>query len=283
MEQIINVAELKQPQADTKTFSHTCLCSQSPTPVGSQTGHDYSLVHPHTRPHTPEYQQMPPPRHQAPPPSEERKFGNPAPLGLCGFALTAFLSNGMSVFAGVPVAGENVSSALAYGGIIQVLVGMWELALGNTFGATSFCSYGAYWISFALLNFDGTKVTTQTANHVCQSEMLMGLFMMAWFIFTTIMLLCTLKSSLAMFLLFFFLDMNYLLLGIANIQCGATGEIMATVQKAGGIFGLLAAFAAWYNAFAGIFDKSNGFFTVPLGHFPWSPLIHAHQSKFKEV
>jgi succinate-acetate transporter protein len=58
---------------------------------------------------------------------------------------------------------------------------------------------------------------------------------------------------------------------------------MATVQKAGGIFGLLAAFAAWYNAFAGIFDKSNGFFTVPLGHFPWSPLIHAHQSKFKEV
>lgn len=97
------------------------------------------------------------------------------------------------------------------------------------------------------------------------------------------MLLCTLKSSLAMFLLFFFLDMNYLLLGIANIQCGSSGEIMATVQKAGGVFGILAAFAAWYNAFAGIFDKSNGFFTVPLGHFPWSPIIHAHQSKFKEV
>ncbi|KAK5790247.1 hypothetical protein VI817_007534 [Penicillium citrinum] len=110
-----------------------------------------------------------------------------------------------------------------------------------------------------------------------------NLFFKAWFIFTTIMLLCTLKSSLAMFLLFFFLDMNYLLLGIANIQCGSSGEIMATVQKAGGVFGILAAFAAWYNAFAGIFDKSNGFFTVPLGHFPWSPIIHAHQSKFKEV
>ncbi|KAJ5572765.1 hypothetical protein N7450_009749 [Penicillium hetheringtonii] len=233
--------------------------------MASQTGHDYSPV----RAHTPESHHIPPPpRSQGPPPSEVRKFANPAPLGLCGFALTAFLSNGMSVFAGVSVAGENVSSALAYGGIIQVLVGMWEMALGNTFGATSFCSYGAYWVSFALLNFDGTKVTTQTANEVCKSEMLMGLFMMAWFIFTTIMLLCTLKSSLAMFLLFFFLDMNYLLLGIANIQCGSSGEIMATVQKAGGVFGILAAFAAWYNAFAGIFDKSNGFFTVPLGHFP---------------
>lgn len=125
MEQVINVEELKQPQANTKAFSQTCLCSQSPTPLGSQTSHDYTMVHPHTRPHTPEYHQMPPPRDQAPPPSEVRKFGNPAPLGLCGFALTAFLSNGMSVFAGVPVAGENVSSALAYGGIIQVLVGMW--------------------------------------------------------------------------------------------------------------------------------------------------------------
>lgn len=121
MEQIINVTELKQPQADTKAFSQTCLDSQSPTPVGSQSGHDYSLV----RPHTPDGHHMRPPRQQGPMPSEVRKFANPAPLGLCGFALTAFLSNGMSVFAGVPVAGENVSSALAYGGIIQVLVGMW--------------------------------------------------------------------------------------------------------------------------------------------------------------
>lgn len=121
MEQIINVSELKQPQAETKSYSQTCLDSQSPTPVASQTGHDYSLV----RTHTPESHHMPPPRHEGPMPSEVRKFANPAPLGLCGFALTAFLSNGMSVFAGVSVAGENVSSALAYGGIIQVLVGMW--------------------------------------------------------------------------------------------------------------------------------------------------------------
>lgn len=125
MEQIINVTELKQPQAETKSFSQTCLDSQSSTPMASQTGHDYSPV----RAHTPESHHIPPPpRSQGPPPSEVRKFANPAPLGLCGFALTAFLSNGMSVFAGVSVAGENVSSALAYGGIIQVLVGMWYVS-----------------------------------------------------------------------------------------------------------------------------------------------------------
>ena len=107
--------------------------------------------------------------------------------------------------------------------------------------------------------------------------------MQAWFIFTTLMLLCTLKSSLAMFSLFFFLDLNYLLLGIAHIQCSSHGEVLIAVQKAGGLCGLLAAFAAWYNAFAGVCDPSNGFFTVPLGHFPWSPAARVHRAKAKEV
>lgn len=86
-----------------------------------------------------------------------------------------------------------------------------------------------------------------------------------------------------MFSLFFFLDLNYLLLGIAHIQCNSRGEVLTAVQKTGGICGLLAAFAAWYNAFAGIFDSSTGFFTVPLGHFPWSPAAHIHRTKAKEV
>jgi len=85
-----------------------------------------------------------------------------------------------------------------------------------------------------------------------------------------------------MFLLFFFLDMNYLFLGIAHLECRSNGEILASVQRAGGIFGLLAALTAWYNAFAGVFDSGNGFFTVPLGHFPWSPAAHAHR-KVKSV
>lgn len=109
------------------------------------------------------------------------------------------------------------------------------------------------------------------------------LYIQAWFIFTTLMLLCTLKSSLAMFSLYFFLDMNYLLLGIAHIQCSSHGAIPIAVQKAGGVFGMLAAFSAWYNAFAGIHNLNNGFFIVPLGHFPWSPAGHIYRDKAKEV
>ncbi|KAJ5096432.1 hypothetical protein NUU61_005788 [Penicillium alfredii] len=85
------------------------------------------------------------------------------------------------------------------------------------------------------------------------------------------MLLCILKSSTALFLLFFFLDVNYLLLGIAHLHAESTGTINISVQKAGGFWGILAALAAWYNAFAGIADPGNSFFAIPVGHFSWSP------------
>ena len=38
--------------------------------------------------------------------------------------------------------------AFAYGGLAQLLAGMWEFRTGNTFGATAFTSYGAFWLSF---------------------------------------------------------------------------------------------------------------------------------------
>lgn len=57
-----------------------------------------------------------------------------------------------------------------------------EMALGNTFGATSFCSYGAYWITFAIFSdLDITVTATDAGVSVCQKETLMGLFMVVCF------------------------------------------------------------------------------------------------------
>src|SRR4051794_32422338 len=72
---------------------------------------------------------------------------DPGPLGLAAFALTTFV---LSMFnAGlVSEAGEAIvfGLALAYGGLAQLLAGMWEFRTGNTFGATAFTSYGAFWL-----------------------------------------------------------------------------------------------------------------------------------------
>src|ERR1700733_10494077 len=83
---------------------------------------------------------------------------DPGPLGLAAFAGTTFMlsmiNSGLvgdkhSVGGGLlpMVAGL----ALAYGGIAQLVAGLWEFRTGNTFGAVAFCSYGAFWISFFLI------------------------------------------------------------------------------------------------------------------------------------
>jgi succinate-acetate transporter protein len=78
-------------------------------------------------------------------------FGNPAPLGLSAFALTTFILSLINLRArGVNEANLVVASAYAYGGLVQLLAGMWEMAVGNTFGATALSSYGGFWISFAI-------------------------------------------------------------------------------------------------------------------------------------
>jgi succinate-acetate transporter protein len=84
-----------------------------------------------------------------------------------------------------------------------------------------------------------------------------------WFIFTFMCLLCTLKSTLAFFALFFFLDITFLLLTIAHFQL-EDGHVHVGLNKAAGIFGLITAFIAWWNALAGMLEKSNSFFTVPV-------------------
>lgn len=247
---------------------------QSPILVVPHTDHERSLL-----PQSTVSEQTLPLRQERVAVAEEiQKFANPAPLGLCAFALTSFIANSTNVYLTNVTSSEiNIALPLVYGGFAQLFAGIWEMVVGNTFGATSFCSYGAYWITFGIISLLKYTVTQPDINDTtCMAETMMGVFMMAWFIFTTLMLLCTLKSSLAMFLLFFFLDMNYLLLGIAHIKCTANEEIIASIQRVGGVFGILAALMAWYNAFAGLFDHSNGFFTVPLGHFPWSPAARAH-------
>ena len=48
------------------------------------------------------------------------------------------------------------------------------------------------------------------------------------------------------------------MLGLAYLN-PSNDEPHAALVKAGGAFGILAAFAAWYNALAGIADSSNRF------------------------
>ncbi|KAL9111447.1 MAG: hypothetical protein Q9227_004124 [Pyrenula ochraceoflavens] len=178
-------------------------------------------------------------------PIADRKFANPAPLGLCGFALTTFVLSAINMQArNIMVPNIVVGSAFAYGGLVQLLAGMWAMAEGNTFGATALSSYGGFWIAFAIILTPGgfgIETAYTTGQDAAAFANALGLFLM---------------STLAFFLLFFTLDMAFLLLGIGYLL-NTDGEAKTPIIKAGGFFGLLAAFLAWYNALAGIADDSN--------------------------
>ncbi|KAL1966649.1 hypothetical protein VTN77DRAFT_4060 [Rasamsonia byssochlamydoides] len=202
-------------------------------------------------------------------PVSERKFANPAPLGLSAFALTTFVLGCINMGTrDISQPSLVIGPAFGYGGLVQLLAGMWEMAVGNTFGATALSSYGGFWIAVGIILTPGGFNITGT---LTQQEFLdsFGLFLMGWFIFTFVLLLCTLRSTVAFFSLFLSLDLAFLLLGISYLHRDGPAP-NATIMKAGGFFALLAAFLAWYNALAGIADTSNSFFIIPVAHFPWS-------------
>ncbi|KAI0881423.1 GPR1/FUN34/yaaH family-domain-containing protein [Annulohypoxylon maeteangense] len=203
-------------------------------------------------------------------PIEHRKFANPAPLGLSAFALTTFVLSLINCGAR-DITKPNIALALAYGygGLVQLLAGMWEMAVGNTFGATALSSYGGFWLSYAIVLTPGFEVLTKYGE--AETHSVLGFFLTGWFIFTFLLLLCTLRSTVMFFMLFFTLDLAFLMLACSDYAL-ANGASSAGVklQQAGGGFGLIAAFLAWYNAFAGIADSSNSFFIIPVFHFPWS-------------
>lgn len=206
------------------------------------------------------------------PRAQFRKFANPAPLGLSAFALTTFVLSLINLGTR-DITHPNLVVALAfgYGGLVQLLAGMWEMAVGNTFGATALSSYGGFWLSFAIILTPGGFQIEPTLLSYGAGVWLdsFGLYLMGWFIFTFILLILTLRSTVAFFMLFFTLDLAFLMLGIGYLQHG-NGEPQTGCIRAGGAFGILAAFLAWYNALAGLADNTNSFFVIPVAHFPWS-------------
>jgi uncharacterized protein len=181
-------------------------------------------------------------------------IADPAPLGLAAFALTTFV---LSMFNAdlVGRGGEPVvyGLALAYGGLAQVLAGMWEFRNGNTFGAVAFTSFGAFWLSFwAFVEFFAKSVPAADTGHA------VGLFLIAWGIFTTYMFVASLRTTAAVALVFVLLAATFFLLGIGN--AGAYADVI----KVGGWVGLATAAAAWYASFAAVANSTFGRTLLPV-------------------
>lgn len=178
----------------------------------------------------------------------ETKIANPGPLGLAGFAMTTFILS--LINAGILSAthtGIVIGLAVAYGGIAQFAAGMWEFRSGNTFGATAFTSFGAFWISFAFIligiGFSKDNAPDNTA---------VGFYLLAWGIFTALMMLASFRTNLATALVFVLLTATFFVLAVGNFQNSTN------IIGIGGYLGLATAVVAWYTALAGVLASVFG-------------------------
>lgn len=187
---------------------------------------------------------------------------NPAPLGLSAFALTTFVLS--SINSGLVPAGATniiVGLALFYGGLAQLLAGMWEFRTGNTFGATAFTSYGAFWMALGVVFIPGFGILDALSKSNSVSSAL-GIFLLGWTIFTLVMFLATLRTNYALIALFGFLFLTFLFLTIGNLGGGAGANTI------GGYLGIITALVAWYTALAGVLSSNRAMFTLPVGPRP---------------
>ncbi|MEJ2866070.1 acetate uptake transporter [Actinomycetospora flava] len=198
---------------------------------------------------------------RAPAPADPTtSIADPGPLGLAAFALTTFV---LSLFnAGLaPEALEPVVLPLAlfYGGLAQLLAGMWEFRKANTFGATAFGSYGTFWIAFAAyVQFIEPEME---ASGVPESGITTatGIFLVGWTLFTLYMLIAALRTTSALVAVFATLFLTFALLSVGDLL-GV--DAIATV---GGFMGIVTALVAWYASAAVVTNATWGRTVLPVG------------------
>jgi succinate-acetate transporter protein len=177
---------------------------------------------------------------------------DPGPLGLAGFAATTMLLSLINANLISPKGvGVVLGVAIAYGGVAQLLAGMWEFRTGNTFGAVAFSSYGAFWISFYfILKVVPTGLVTPHA---------VSAYLWVWGGFTAYMFVASLRTTGAIALVFVLLAVTYFLLAIGDMGSGHT-----SITHAGGYVGIATAVAAYYASFAAVVNSTFGRVMLPV-------------------
>ncbi|MGH3198263.1 MAG: acetate uptake transporter [Streptosporangiaceae bacterium] len=200
---------------------------------------------------------------------------DPAPLGLAAFALTTFLLSAKNAGWMTHATGSAwLGYAFAYGGVAQLLAGMWEFRNRNVFGATAFASYGGFWIGLALWvqlvanpAVAAIKPTTLTATVTSLNHDL-GWILLVFAIFNTYMLILSTQVNIAVFGVFLTLEVTEIILCIGNFNAGAALLPTETI-KIGGYLGVITALVAWYASSALLSRGMTGKLKFPVG----KPLI----------
>ncbi|KAI5950882.1 mug86 [Candida jiufengensis] len=192
-----------------------------------------------------------------------REFGNATCIGLVSFSISNLV---LSLYGlntrGIHTPNVIVSLCIFYAGLLQILASIWDFFRGNTFSYVAFGSYGAFFLSFGAIQIESFGIVkAYMTEDPTQLENAIGIYLIGWALVSFMLLMCTLKSVVSLVAMFFFIFMTFLLQGIGYLIA------MPVVIKAGAGVGIAVSVCGLYNAYAGMANKTNSYFSsylIPL-------------------
>ena len=180
---------------------------------------------------------------------------NPAPLGLLGFGMTTILLN-LHNAGLIELDAMIMGMGIFMGGIAQMFAGLQEWKKNNTFGATAFTAYGAFWLSLVALWL--IPKTTFGATFK-SSENAVAWYLLLWGIFTLFMFIGTLRLNRVLQTVFLSLTILFILLAISDFSGNANLKIFA------GYEGIFCGLSAFYGCVAQILNELYKKEVLPMG------------------
>jgi len=185
-----------------------------------------------------------------------KKIANPAGLGLLAFGMTTVLLNihNLGLFA---ADATILAMGIFYGGIAQVIAGIFEFKAGNTFGATAFTSYGLFWLTFVFISlpvFNGGDGMAIAAVPVS-----LAAYFAIWGVLTAFLFIGTLKGVRTLQIVFATLAILFFLVAISK------GIGSVEVGYVAGAVGVFCGGTAIYTALGEVLNEQHGRTILPLG------------------
>ncbi len=188
-------------------------------------------------------------------PGKDKGLASPIPLGLATLATTAFLMGVAFIFQPLSSWSPYLLQALLFGGLAELLAGMWAFAYGDALAATAFTFLGAFfgWWGLAHMRLLGlTAATAATTDG-------MALIFIVTGVVTLYLWIASFYEFVAFNLALLFLWIAFGLRGIAMF----TGVDVLTIIA--GIGAIISGLIAAYASFAAIYNAASLYEDMPLG------------------
>lgn len=225
-----------------------------------------------------------------------KTFGNPTPIALVGFliALTPLSCDLMGWRGAGGNGAAGIGSYYFFGGILQLLGGFLEWVLGNTFPSVVFCTFGAFFLSFAatLTPSFAAFATYAPAGEPAAAGLetqgfnaSFGFFTLWMAVMCVVFLICAFRVNICFVIIFFtltlaliFLTATYWLLAA---DLAGNAAIAGKMLKASGALCFVTCAFGWWVFFAIMLAVVEFPLALPVGDL--SGLFKSNSARKSEV